>query len=92
MDSDGGDGGAGRGFAGDDGALLLQLAHVDGVDVHLGDDLNELIDTISIAHQVAGGVVLGINLRAQSLAIIRQDDLQPLIQVHIHSGDHEVNA
>jgi hypothetical protein len=75
-----------------DGTLLIQLAQVNGINVDLRDDLDELIDTIGIAHEVTGVVMLRVYLGAQKSAIIGQGDLQPLVQVVVDSRYHEVNA
>lgn len=79
-------------LASKDGALLLELAQVNDVDIVFRKQLNELIHAIQVAHRLAGVVVLRINLGAQSSAIVRQLHLQPLVQIEIHSRHHEVNA
>lgn len=92
MDSNASDGRARRLLARLDGALVLQLAHVDGIDVHVLEHLDELVQTVGLAVELAGVVVGRINLGAQFDAGIGQLHLQPLVQVVIHRLYHEINA
>lgn len=92
MDGNLGDGGA-RGLgARVDGALVLELAHVDGVNVNILQDLNELVDTVEIAVELAGVVMGRINFSTKVTANSGQILLQPLVQIDVYRSYHEVNA